>query len=125
MNYAEKECIPYEQALILKELGFNIPCNYLYNSSDDNPKPYPCDIIGLSQDWNTLYTKDANKHLLSAPLYQQAFRWFKDNYDLKKYYGVFPHHTIMFNYVLNGGDEEHAEFACLIELIEIIKNYNI
>jgi len=120
----QKDFIPFQQALELKELGFDEPCGYLYNSSDDNPKPYPCDIIGLSQDWNTLYTKDANKHLLSAPLYQQAFRWFKGNYDLKKDYGVFPHHTIMYNYVLNGGNEENAELECVKKLIEIAKTKN-
>jgi hypothetical protein len=28
----------------------------------------------------------------------------------------------MFNYIIGGGKEEEAELACLIKLIEIVKN---
>jgi hypothetical protein len=47
-----KEFIPYEQALELKELGFDEPCIAIW-----------IDTIPL-------------------PLYQQVFRWFREKYDL-------------------------------------------
>jgi hypothetical protein len=38
---------------------------------------------------------------------------------------VFPHHTIMMNYLIEGGREEEAELACLIKLIEIVKKQKL
>jgi hypothetical protein len=61
----EKEFIPYEQALALKELGFDEPClaNYLSTKKLD---------ISL---WRHGFD-------IPAPLYQQAFRWFREKYGL-------------------------------------------
>jgi hypothetical protein len=53
----EKEFIPYTEALALKELGFDEPCM-------------------ASKDMNN------DEGLIQLPLYQQAFRWFRDKYDL-------------------------------------------
>jgi hypothetical protein len=69
----------------------------------DNNTPmggnYPCD--GLN----------------SAPLYQQAFRWFKEKYDLGSGF-------ILSEYVLhktkNGKSYQEAQEACLRKLIEIV-----
>ena len=77
----ENEIIPFEVAVALKFLGFNEPCHYLYNTTDDNPKPFPCDVSGLSQDWNSLYVGETNKHLISAPSREQGFLWLKNNYN--------------------------------------------
>jgi len=125
----QKDFIPYEQALELKELYFNEPCGYLYNSSDDNPKPYPCDTLGLIQDWNTLYRKDTNNHLLSAPLYQQVFRWFREKHDVyiapKKFDETrwiveweYCEFIGVFDFF------EDAEFECLQKLISLVKEKN-
>ena len=62
----EKEFIPYEQALALKELGFDEPC--LKSYGDDGL---------LNQNDHSLY--------LSAPLYQQASRWFREKYFIVSY----------------------------------------
>jgi hypothetical protein len=62
-----KEFIPYEDALALKELGFDEPCFGFYDDMDDNnPKmaQFPAEAIN------------------SAPLYQQAFRWFRETWNL-------------------------------------------
>jgi hypothetical protein len=105
----ENEFIPYEQALELKELGFDEPCLMYYD--------YLCTLV------------ESGVYECKAPLYQQVFRWFKEKYGVYFYKknslkinGVFPHHTIMYNYVLNGGDEENAELECVKELISIVKN---
>ena len=60
----EKEFIPYEQALKLKELGFDKECLKRY---------YEKELVG-----NGGYFPNSIK----APLYQQAFRWFREKYRL-------------------------------------------
>ena len=125
----EKEFVPYEQALALKELGFDEPClAHLIGFGDgtiENGKYvinyqqvfYPNDFIESDDKAEELGLHPFG--ICGVPLYQQAFRWFREKYNLKDKYGVFPHHTIMFNYIIGGGKEEEAELACLIKLIEI------
>ena len=70
----EKEFIPYEQALELKHLGFEyISTIFAY---DQSRKLYTRD--GIPHDFNI-------RGLLSAPLYQQAFRWFREKHGLIGY----------------------------------------
>lgn len=109
----KNEFAPYEPSLELKELGFDEPCFGWYDSEYQ-------DIINYDRTTNSCGWLNGSH--CSAPLYQQAFRWFREKYDLKEQYGVFPHHTIMLNHVIEGGKEEEAELACLIKLIEIVKN---
>lgn len=112
-----KEFIPYEQALELKKLGFDEPCFRWYDERWGND---------LQQDkYNTnkdLFMTDLD---CSAPLYQQAFRWFREKYNVhsspKKYdetkwwveWGTWT--SPIFETF------EEAELACLIKLIEIVK----
>ncbi len=111
MNTLEKEFVPYEQALELKALGFDEPCFGLFIRDKsllvkEMPNQNECEIYFGG---------------ILAPTFSQAFRWFRDKHNLKDKYGVFPHHTIMFNYIIGGGKEEEAELACLRKLIEIVK----
>jgi len=67
----EKEFIPYEQALALKELGFNEPCLGYY--------------IELRNPQEGILTIDKCENNIDgvlAPLYQQAFRWFREKCNL-------------------------------------------
>ena len=117
-----KEFIPYEQALALKELGFDEPCMCFYNNRKEL-KVYH----NVDKDWDTLEhqllgnSKITLPNTYSAPTFSQAFRWFREKYNLREQYGVFPHHTIMINYLIEGGREEEAELECLNKLIEIVK----
>ena len=107
------EFIPYEQAVELKELGFDEPCFGFYNDMENN-KPmggnFPCD--GRN----------------SAPLWQQAFRWFREKYkfDLtiqhnKKYIAIV--YSSVKNFSIDEYDTyEEAQLECLKKLIEIVKN---
>jgi len=112
-----KEFIPYEEALALKELGFDEPCYGFYDEMNDNRV-----VGGLSDALN------------SAPLYQQAFRWFREKYELvseiqapdgkKGKWNPTIHKAYGFgNYYDNNGFKtyEEAEIACLRKLIEIVK----
>ena len=108
----KKEFVPYEPSLALKELGFDEPCFAFYNGKF---------IQSTEFDFDSYNSIDVGHHPL-APTFSQAFRWFREKHNLKDKYGVFPHHTIMFNYIIGGGKEEEAELACLRKLIEIVKN---
>jgi hypothetical protein len=114
-----KEFIPYEQAVALKELGFNEPCFAVY-SEYDKTKVYDQSFI-----------KEGLK--IPAPLYQQAFRWFREKHNLIGLVdGGYDNSKNIFTYVIwnDFRDDifddyyftyEEAEFKCLIKLIEIAK----
>lgn len=133
----KNEFIPYKEALTLKELGFNEPCFAFYR--DDLKGGY---------EVHPLKWFDNNNHRLSdgftAPLYQQAFRWFRENHNLKH---DIPEHNgekfyfeiVDMSHVLSRHEikilctkekdwseiefktYEEAELACLRKLIEIVK----
>ena len=115
----KKEFIPYEQALDLKELGFDEEVEFYKDLSEEifdmrTPNDAPC------------------------ILWQQAFRWFREKHKL--------YHTInmfgdwdkpQYSYLVSGrtmnnpahmwhfedkDSHEEAELACLEKLIEIIEN---
>jgi hypothetical protein len=118
-----KEFVPYDRALKLKAIGFDEPCfgYYLQNKrfiSYEERKSMP------------KQTKDA----ISAPLFQQAFRWFRENYRLSvliqdwldDYDGEIVEWTIgedrIIYEITNRTDTyEEAELACLHKLIEIVE----
>ena len=122
-----REFVTYEQALALKELGFDEPCIKYYWTDGMFVK-------GYEDPFN--YNKRDN--VISAPTFSQAFRWFRDVHELE---GV-PQKADSFSwfkfciwkYTSNGKhrvndafDFEHktyeeAESACLNKLIEICKN---
>tara|TARA_R110002074_G_scaffold145450_1_gene294273 strand:+ start:247 stop:663 length:417 start_codon:yes stop_codon:yes gene_type:complete len=127
----KNEFIPYEEALALKELGFDYSC-FGYHIED----------FGEGIGFNKKYTPSQNHHpyqSCSAPLYQQAFRWFRKKYNfvgtplgdgfngqLKGYYYSITEEGWI-NYYESIDDSkwydtyEEAELACLRKLIEIVK----
>ena len=104
----EKEFVPYELALKMKELGFDEPCFGYYNHYI---KGVPLNMCG----------SDYNGTGQPAPTWQSAFRWFREKYDL--------HISIVYyqsGYSINDlrrfKTYEEAEVVCLTELIEIVEN---
>ena len=117
----EKEFIPYEQALALKELGFNEPCFGYYNNADSNVWVKHT----IDESIKNIYKGDFN-----APTFSQAFRWFREKYNLKghveaiEYFDETPdtYHWNILNECNSGNDQltyEEAELECLKKLIEI------
>lgn len=108
-----KEFIPYEQALELMKLGFDQP--YYFATYLDSSNLIPREE---EDGW------DLSKGII-APLYQQAFRWFREKYNL--YHFIEPDGCI-FNAVCQHTlvrvcrTYEEAELTCLKKLIEIVKN---
>jgi hypothetical protein len=113
----EKEFVPYEEALALKELGFNEDCLGMF----DEYKEFNC--LGIPHNANIL------QGCISRPLYQQAFRWFRDkNYEV--YYSkkegniTFKIEYGHWDYISTKSflDYEEAELECLKQLIKLVKN---
>jgi hypothetical protein len=128
-----KEFISYEQALALKELGFDEPCFGYYNIDPQLKTPAFNMVKPFEHEW-----------CLPTPTYSQAFRWFRQKYNIQ---GYIYSSTVRGNsektkqftgYIwnINGIDMpfistdardelhdtyEEAEVACLNKLIEICK----
>ena len=114
----ETEFIPYEQALALKELGFDEPCFGFYDGY----------IIRLCLftdcGWkNSMMTYDTQEEILTTPLYQQAFKFLLD---------IIDDDIISITYFYDGsgnlkriGEGIFFDFNnredCLIELINQVK----
>jgi hypothetical protein len=107
-----KEFVPYEEALALKELGFDEPCfgYYLCKNSAFGVE------LELTTNWIDLLPYDSSS--CKAPLYQQAFRWFREKYDLVHRINRDGGYWICA--ILDLYDEE-AELECLRKLIQIAK----
>jgi hypothetical protein len=115
-----KEFVPYELAVKLKALGFDEEClSYYFNKQ-------------LSFGSKTAYGE-----VVEAPLFQQAFRWFREKYELfhsTNYQddnsgpGSFDYEILDKRGKHQQDDDapefdtyEEAELACLTKLIEIVE----
>ena len=122
----EKEFIPYEQALDLKELGFDEPCIAFYNGRFLDYKIQGGDICSP-------YLSTENRgECPNAPTFSQAFRWFREKYQLHSTITSISQESWQWHIQKPGQqlgelyDEDfytygEAELACLTKLIEIIK----
>lgn len=147
------EFVPFELALRMKNIGYDIESGDLYFYSWGNVatsnKKYER-IGGLYNFWKDTdedgsFSHQVFKcpgcggfedHFIYAPLFQQAFRWFREkhNFDLNWkpmsmvgitcYYDIEIHHP---KYVwdkppkVTGKTYEEAELACIEKLIELVE----
>jgi len=125
-----KEFIPYKQAVELKKLGFDEPCFGYYNNLGS--QQFILSLRNLKEDNND------SIDYFSAPLYQQAFKWFREKHRLYHVINMFGDwDKPQYSYIVSGktmGNPAHmwyyedvdsyekAELICLNKLIEIIKN---
>jgi hypothetical protein len=128
-----KEFIPYEQSVDLKELGFDEPCFGYYEPS----KEFIYLNWEIFKDLPYLAKNSEWQDLCGAPTFSQAFRWFRDSLNYHHY--IEPIHRdgkVCYEYCVvdSSKDEkqfneddivftyEEAELACIIKYIDIIKN---
>jgi hypothetical protein len=117
------EFVPYQIAVDMKSIGFNEPCFGLYHN-DKTLSPTQC------KSHEQFYGQ-----VCSAPLYQQAFRWFREKYglyhsvgldnslenDVNCDYQIINHNQSISEFETDFKSYEEAELACLKKLIEIVK----
>jgi hypothetical protein len=114
-----KEFVPYQEALTLQELGFNEPCFATY--------------VGETLD-TSLQIPLCNDYFTQAPIFQQAFRFFREKHQV--YAEIFVVDDKSFGYLISSFIEngrvdrpmsigyvfyEEAELYCLRKIIEIVK----
>ena len=127
----EKEFVPYELALKLKELGFDEPCfgSWWFNPSIHKLNEEELQIIKS-------YYFGLPEYCILAPTFSQAFRWFREKYKLHteirsytaKYFTIIIQECKdIVRYIEYGRIDlkfntyEEAELACLTKLIEIVE----
>ena len=119
MNNLEKEFVLYPEALELKQLGFDERTLQAY----------------YKDSGQLLNIGSGNMYDTKSPLYQQAFRWFREKYNLASHIATYWQHDwnnysyqyyfvedkIEWNGIEHYKTYEEAELACLRKLIEIVK----
>ena len=133
----KKEFIPYEQALALKEIGFDEPCLANYSPKFNLYHPEKNYLFNLK---STMLGNNECK----APTFSQAFRWFREKFKAEGYINLNDSKENNFHYYFNyintnnihnrreycdffiGNFKtyEEAELECLKKLIEIVTNKN-
>jgi hypothetical protein len=122
----DKEFVPYQEVLELKELGFNEPCFGYYDIDSQEL---------VNDKW--MQHPNESTWTINAPTFSQAFRWFRKKYNL--IHRIDRDGGWWICAILNLYDEEdqgtieiylencypnsyeEAELACLKKLIEIVK----
>jgi hypothetical protein len=122
----EKDLVPNEQSLELKELGFDEPCLVFYNGTFLESTQYifdDCSMMDIGQ-------------CLLAPTYSQAFRWFREKHGLyanlsswthEEEIGIYhefeiygsPHSSSVTSASDTFETYEEMELACIKKLIKI------
>ncbi len=130
----EKEFIPYELALRMKQLGFDEPCFAWYYGKD-------LWIVDQEESKPMNYRQNPIRggNGILAPLYQQAFRWFREKHFYISYVcAPYKEHDEFYFRIRHIGDVinegqlescesqvyksyEEAELACIEKLIEIVE----
>jgi len=130
-----QEFLPYERAVKLKQLGFDEPCFGYY-----------IELVKPVEGILTIEKCDKNIDGCLAPTFSQAFRWFREKYDIHYsidrecsqqdhkwgYNWSLYNYTGLFNEFLTSNPYapagewvyetyEEAELACLDKLIEIVE----
>jgi predicted Zn-dependent peptidase len=122
------EFINYELALELKQLGFDEPCFGEWQNLKTGKN------IVIDQE-DRIYNVSVLGADIKAPTFSQAFRWFREKYNLHSnisswrsddnlsFYHEFEIYSLTSSH--SAGDEystyEEAELACIKKLIEIVK----
>ncbi len=72
--------VPYDIALALKELNFNVSCFGYYLGDGNNHSNTVTRAPKFLENWNIYSTR------VSAPIYQQVFDWFKAEHGIQVFF---------------------------------------
>ena len=125
------EFVTYEIALELKELGFDESCLKVGNPNGHTMwKWIEVDGEPPTVNINDVIQVHYDENWTQIPTFSQAFRFFRDKYEL--YYTIegsikegFQYFVYTYEYEIKSEElfntYEEAELACLVKLIEIVK----
>ena len=137
-----KEFIPYKQALELKKLGFDEKCLTSYANDGDLMSVWNVDssfehATTMNDEPDSAYVRNSvdfkESNWCSAPLYQQAFSWLKEKYNIYCSIGIHNHSVITMDVgqptqstlVLDSPTYEQAQIDSLNKIIDIAKQKKI
>jgi hypothetical protein len=128
-----KEFVPYQPSFDMKSIGFDEPCLTYYEEDKYLKQVFVLQYnkFELFSYKNVMFDNDGTKEI-AAPTFSQAFRWFREKYNLKghveaiEYFDETPdtYHWSILNEYNSGNDQltyEEAELECLKKLISIVK----
>ena len=119
--------VPYKIALELKDLGFNEECFAIYGKSEGHLFKIHTDKFDTVDEL----------HFIKAPTFSQAFRFFREKYQLSSEISIFKN---IWNFdiedisnsiqlytsdIMCYNSYEEAELECLVKLIDIVKKQNV
>jgi len=126
----DKEFVPYELVLALKDIGYQSAnpiggyrggAIFYYDKGSE-----------LFYDGLPMYSSSYHDGQIIAPLYSQAFRWFREEHDLMSVIGY--HKIWKYSFLIETIEEnqtiividkietyEQAQLECLKKLIQIVK----
>ena len=121
-----KDFVPYQEALELKQLGFDEPCFARFNNDGDL-------LIAHTEKYIIDNGVDRSEFFTLAPLFQQAFRWFREKHNLKScimFRTSMEDNKEYYDWLIKGQEVvyrhfntyEEAELACLKKLIDLTKD---
>ena len=123
----ENDFVRYEQALDLKELGFDKSCFAKYFQQDGSDGFLQ---IGETEIEEAESAGSDVTFECDAPLYQQAFRWFREKYNIWNWVERYTESDFYIFQIPSANLKkvqgyyktyEEAELECLKKLIEIVK----
>lgn len=135
MTTLSKEFVPYQEALELKELGFDEPCLCTYHNDgrlSRNPSTH-MDDTPIDEEPYTWKNSLIHPTICTAPTFSQAFRWFREKYKLHstitsisqeswQWHITKPNQSLGKSYDEDFYTYEEAELACLKKLIQLVKD---
>jgi hypothetical protein len=126
----EKEFVIYSLALRMKKLGYNGSCFAFYQVENFEEKPCGVDDRDeyIRTGFATCKNSEIPEHFTSAPTYSQAFRWFREKYNIHIRIEKYDETKWWANWGSWTSEVydsyEEAELACLEKLIEIVEQTN-
>jgi len=121
----EKEFVIYSLALRMKKLGYNGSCFAFYQVENFEEKPCGVDDRDeyIRTGFATCKNSEIPEHFTSAPTYSQAFRWFREKYNIHIRIEKYDETKWWANWGSWTSEVydsyEESELACLEKLIEI------
>jgi hypothetical protein len=121
----EKEFVPYNLALRMKQLGFDEPCLVYFNNKSN-------ELLFLNERDISFLQGTSNSTFTKSPTFSQAFRWFREEYKLHstitsisqeswQWHITKPGESLGKLYEEDFYSYEETELACLEMLIDIVE----